>query len=39
MLKGAHYAGDFVVELESVNWASPRDALSAARAFVEEAWN
>lgn len=39
ILKGAHYAGDFVVELESVNWASPCDALSAARAFVEEAWN
>jgi len=34
-----HYAGDLVIELENVDWASPRDALSAARAFVEEAWN
>ena len=39
ILKGAQYAGDFVIELENFDWASPRDALSAARAYVEEAWN
>ena len=34
----AGYAGDLVIELEEVDWAEPREALVAAREYVENAW-
>ncbi len=39
LLKGADYAGDLVIEMEGVDWAEPREALVAAREYVQSAWN
>lgn len=38
ILKGTQYTGSLVVELESADWAPPRQALAAARAYTEEVW-